>query len=140
VSDDPGGNVSYEDQRRRYEQFNADRGVVEQAAAHLGHQAIRAAYAGLEHKHLAFGLALILDEIARLFRDLDEQLRTGSSTAADRCSVTPGQASSGRPADEPAGRHTVRLVRPAPDPARPAAGARPGRCGDTGSATGRTSP
>ena len=34
-----------------------------------------AAYAGLEHKELAFGLALILDELARHWRDLDEQLR-----------------------------------------------------------------
>ena len=58
-----------------YQQLRADRAIVEQAAAHLRQQAILAAYAGLEHKELAFGLALILDELARPWRDLDEQLR-----------------------------------------------------------------
>ena len=58
-----------------YQQLRADRAIVEQAAAHLRQQAILAAYAGLEHKELAFGLALILDELARHWRDLDEQLR-----------------------------------------------------------------
>ena len=58
-----------------YEQLRADRRVVEQAAAHLRHGAIVAGYAGMEHKHVAFALASILDEIARHFRDLDEQLR-----------------------------------------------------------------
>ena len=57
------------------QQLRADRAIVEQAAAHLRRQAIVAAYAGLEHKELAFGLALILDELARHWRDLDEQLR-----------------------------------------------------------------
>jgi hypothetical protein len=72
--------------------LNADRGVVEQAAAHLRHQAILAAYAGLEHKHLAFGLALILDEIARHFRDLDEQLR---DRILDCCRSVLGHSGSG---------------------------------------------
>ena len=58
-----------------YQQLRADRAIVEQAAAHLRQQAILAAYAGLEHKELAFGLALILDELARHIRDLDEDLR-----------------------------------------------------------------
>ena len=58
-----------------YQQLRADRAIVEQAAAQLRQQAILAAYAGLEHKELAFGLALILDELARHWRDLDEQLR-----------------------------------------------------------------
>jgi len=49
--------VSYDDQRCRYEQLKADRRVVEQAAAHLRQRAILDAYAGLEHKHLAFALA-----------------------------------------------------------------------------------
>jgi len=52
--------VSYDYQRRRYEQFRADRGVVEQAAAQLRHRAIMAGYGGLEHKDVAFALALIL--------------------------------------------------------------------------------
>lgn len=67
--------MSYEDQRHRYAQLKADRAVIEQAAAHIRKQAIPADYAGLEHKHIAFALALILDELARHFRDLDEQLR-----------------------------------------------------------------
>jgi len=46
-----------------YGQLRADRAVVERAAAHLRRQAILAGYAGLEHKHVAFGLALILDEV-----------------------------------------------------------------------------
>jgi hypothetical protein len=55
------------------QQLRADRAIVEQAAAHLRQQAILAAYAGLVHKELAFGL--VLDELARHWRDLDEQLR-----------------------------------------------------------------
>ena len=55
--------------------MRADRAIVEQAAAHLRQQAILAGYAGAEHKHVAFTLALILDEVARHLRDLDEQLR-----------------------------------------------------------------
>ena len=58
-----------------YQQLRADRAVVEQAATHLRHLAITAAYAGLEHKELAFALALILDELARHLRDLDGELR-----------------------------------------------------------------
>ena len=38
-------------------------------------RAIPDGYAGIEHKHVAFALALILDELARHWRDLDEQLR-----------------------------------------------------------------
>jgi hypothetical protein len=64
-----------------FEQLRTDRAVVEQAAAHLRHQAILAGYAGLEHKEFAFGLALILDEIARHFRDLDDDLRAAVVTA-----------------------------------------------------------
>ena len=48
--------------------------IVQQAAAHLREQAILAGYAGLQHKELAFGLALIFDELARHYRGLDEQL------------------------------------------------------------------
>jgi len=84
----PGTTMSYEDQRRRYQQQRAERQIVEQAAAHLSHQAILAAYAGLEHKELAFGLALILDELARHFRDLDEQLR---ERVLDSCRQVLGQ-------------------------------------------------
>ena len=81
--------MSYDDQRRHYEQLTADRRVVEQAAAHLRHQAILDAYAGLEHKHLAFALALILDELART---------SGNCTAtfADRPSSRAGYYSASR--------------------------------------------
>jgi hypothetical protein len=44
-----------------FEQLRADRAVVERAAAHLRHVAIRAGYAGLDHKHVAFALALMID-------------------------------------------------------------------------------
>jgi hypothetical protein len=85
--------VSYDYQRRHYAQLRADRGVVEQAAAQLRRRAIMAAYGGLEHKHVAFALALILDELARHWRDLDDQLR---APALDCCrSVIDDPASAG---------------------------------------------
>ncbi len=65
--------MSYEDQRELYRQLRADQQIVGQAAEHLRHGAIRAAHAGMERKELAFALALILDELARHLRDLDEQ-------------------------------------------------------------------
>ena len=58
-----------EHDRSKIEADRADRQVIEQAAAQLRTDAIRAGYAGLERKKLAFGLALILDELARHFRD-----------------------------------------------------------------------
>ena len=58
-----------------YEHLRADRAIVEQAAARLRHGAIVAGYGDVPAKHVAFALALILDEIARHFRDLDEDLR-----------------------------------------------------------------
>ena len=66
--------VAYEQQRELYRQLRANQQLVEQAAARLRHRAIRAAYAGLERKELAFAL-LILDELARHLRDLDGELR-----------------------------------------------------------------
>ena len=62
--------------RRRVEQDRADRQVIEQAAAELRSGAIRAGYAGVEHKHVAFALALVLDELARHVRDLTPAVRT----------------------------------------------------------------
>jgi hypothetical protein len=50
----------------------SDRALIKQAAAQLRHGAIQAGYSGLEHKEFAFALALILDELARHFRDLDD--------------------------------------------------------------------
>jgi hypothetical protein len=53
----------------------ADRRLIQQAAAQLRHRAIMAAYGGLEHKHVAFALALVLDELALHLRGLGEDLR-----------------------------------------------------------------
>jgi hypothetical protein len=88
--------VSYDDQRRRYAQLKADRGVVEQAAARLRHRAVLRGYVGLEHKEVTFALALILDEITRHLRGFDEQLRA----AAGRYSAIRRPTSSHQPADE----------------------------------------
>jgi hypothetical protein len=65
--------VHYE-QRELYRQVRADQQLVAQAARRLRDLAIADGYASLEHKHLALGLALILDELARHLRDLDEEL------------------------------------------------------------------
>jgi hypothetical protein len=67
--------VHDEQDRRRVEQDRADRQLIEQAAATLRTGAIRAGYAGMEHKHLAFALALVLDELARHVRDLRPEVR-----------------------------------------------------------------
>jgi hypothetical protein len=79
--------VSYEDQRELYRRLRADQQIVSQAATQLRHRAIVAGYAGLEHKHAAFALALILDELARHLRDLDQQLR---QRVVETCSVLAG--------------------------------------------------
>ena len=49
--------------------------MIEQAAAQLRHGAILAGYAGMEHKHVAFALALVLDELARHVRELHPDVR-----------------------------------------------------------------
>ena len=53
-----------EHDRSRIVVDRADRQVIEQAAAQLRTGAIVAGYAGLPDKHLAFALALVLDELA----------------------------------------------------------------------------
>jgi len=67
--------VNDERDRRRVEQDRADRQVIEQAAAELRSGAIRAGYAGVEHKHVAFARTLVLDELARHVRDLRPEVR-----------------------------------------------------------------
>jgi hypothetical protein len=74
--------VNDERDRRRVEQDRADRQVIEQAAARLRQGAIRAVYAGAEHKHVAFALALVLDELARHVRDLRPEVRAQAVRAA----------------------------------------------------------
>jgi hypothetical protein len=49
--------------------------LIEEAAARLRHGAIVAGYAGLPDKHYAFGLALVLDELAWHLRDLNAPVR-----------------------------------------------------------------
>jgi hypothetical protein len=61
--------------RSQIEVDRADRRVIQQAAAQLRHGAIMAGYAGLPHKHLAFALALLLDELALHVRDLRPEVR-----------------------------------------------------------------
>jgi hypothetical protein len=55
---------------------------VDRAGTQLRHGAILAGYSGLEHKEFAFALALILDELGRHIRDLDENLR---ASVVERC-------------------------------------------------------
>jgi hypothetical protein len=67
--------VHDEQDRRGVGQDRADRQLIEQAAATLRTGAIRAGYAGLPRKELAFALALVLDELARHVRELHPDLR-----------------------------------------------------------------
>ena len=62
--------------------IEADRQVIEQAAAQLRQGAIRAGYAGIQGQHFAFALAVVLDELARHLRDLDTTLRAQVLTGA----------------------------------------------------------
>jgi hypothetical protein len=62
------------DEQRRWA-LQADREVLERAAARLRSGAIQAGYAGFRHKQVAFGLALILEELARHLPDLDDTVR-----------------------------------------------------------------
>lgn len=52
-----------------------DRAMIEQAARRLRDQAIADGYASRPNKHVAFSFALLLDELSRHVRDLDEDLR-----------------------------------------------------------------
>ena len=63
-----------------YQQLRADRAIVEQAARRVRDQAIADGYLGLEGKHFAFGLALILDEqLRQRVVDLCRQVLASSS-------------------------------------------------------------
>ena len=70
----------------------ADRQVIQQAAAELRQGAIRAGYAGLPGQHFAFGLALVLDELALHWRDLRPEVREQTLRGArmlDRVTARP---------------------------------------------------
>ncbi len=55
--------------------LRAERDLVVRAAGRLRQEAIRTGYAGLRHPHVAFGLALVLDELARQLPHLEETVR-----------------------------------------------------------------
>jgi hypothetical protein len=73
---------------RRVAAARADRDVIERAAARLRSDAIRSGYAGLQHQHIAFALALVLDELARHVADLDRAVRW---QAVQSCRVLLGE-------------------------------------------------
>lgn len=85
----------HQDERRR---ARADRELLERGARRLRDEAIRSAYAGLSHRHVAFALALLLDELARRVPDLDAGLR---HQAVRSCRVLLGEE-----LDSPARRRT----------------------------------
>jgi hypothetical protein len=87
----------HEDERRR---VRADRELLERGARRLRDEAIRSAYAGLSHQHVAFALASILDELARSLPGLDAGLRR---QAVRSCLVLLGEQ-----VDSPALRRTRR--------------------------------
>jgi len=62
-------------QNERTAALRADRSVIERAATRLRSGAIRSGYAGLQHQHIAFALALILDELGRHLADIDRAVR-----------------------------------------------------------------
>ena len=62
-------------QNERTAALRADRSVIERAASRLRSEAIRSGYAGLQHQHIAFALALILDELGRHLADIDRAVR-----------------------------------------------------------------
>lgn len=67
--------MSDEHDRSRIAVDQADRALIQQAAAQLRQGAIRAGYAGVPGQHYAFALALVLDELALHLRDLNGELR-----------------------------------------------------------------
>lgn len=67
---------------RRVEVDRAHQQLIRQAAARLRHDAILADYRGLPAKHIAFGLALLLDELALQVRVLDDDVRRQAVASA----------------------------------------------------------
>lgn len=62
-------------QRKRWSALQADRRLIDRAAAVLRREAIRDSYAGLRQRHVAFALASILDVLSRHLPDLDDRVR-----------------------------------------------------------------
>ena len=77
----------YQHERRRAE-LRAERELLGRAATWLRSEAIRSGYAGLTHQHVAFALALVLDELARHVGELDQAVRW---QAVQSCRVLLGE-------------------------------------------------
>ncbi|HXV94029.1 MAG TPA: hypothetical protein VD813_12065 [Pseudonocardia sp.] len=69
------GEAVHEHERRRRDAVRRDRELMDRAAAFLRHETIRSSYAGLQHRHVAFALASILDVLSRHLPDLDDGVR-----------------------------------------------------------------
>ena len=67
----------------------ADRDVIERAARAVRDLAIRDGYSGSEQPARAFALALLVDELGRHVRDLDDELRT---VVVQACRMLLGEA------------------------------------------------
>ena len=67
----------------------ADRDVIEHAARALRDYAIRDGYSGSRQPARAFSLALLVDELGRHVRDLDDELR---AVVLQACRMLLGEA------------------------------------------------
>jgi hypothetical protein len=76
--------MTHAQEGRRWETIKADRALIDEAARFLRHHAIQSQYAGLQRPEVAFGLAAILDELARHLPDLSEGVRSQSVQACQQ--------------------------------------------------------
>jgi hypothetical protein len=58
-----------------YQQLRRERETIDTAARALRSTAIADGYAGLQHKAVAFGFALILDELSRHWAQMSDEVR-----------------------------------------------------------------
>jgi hypothetical protein len=58
-----------------YQQLRGERETIDTAARALRSTAIADGYAGLQHKAVAFGFALILDELSRHWAQMSDEVR-----------------------------------------------------------------
>lgn len=92
--------MSSEREHRWWAAVSADRMLIDRAAAFLRREAVHAGYAGLHHKHVAFGLASVLDVLSRHLPDLPDGVRR---QAVQSCRELLGEQ-----VDSPATRRTRR--------------------------------